>query len=88
MKQYELTLLLSKKEDLNLVKKILEENGAAVEKEESWGEKKLAYPVKKQRSAYFFTLYIKTNPSNLLEIKKKLNYEEKILRFLLLLVNK
>jgi small subunit ribosomal protein S6 len=88
MNQYELTLLLSKKEDIDTVKKILTDAKASVIKEEAWGEKTLAYPVKKHRTAFFFNLLLKVNSKDLLELKRKLNFEEKILRYLLLSVNK
>ncbi|MGB9707561.1 MAG: 30S ribosomal protein S6 [Microgenomates group bacterium] len=88
MSQYELTLLLSKKEDLETVKKIIDEAGASIVKEESWGEKTLAYPIKKRQTAFFFNFLLQIKPKDLLEFKRKLNFEEKILRYLLLLVDK
>jgi small subunit ribosomal protein S6 len=86
MNKYELTLLLAKKEDQEKVKKILEATNASIIKEEAWGEKTLAYPIKKHRTAFFFNFILEMNPKEIFELKRKLNFEEKILRYLLLLV--
>lgn len=87
MNYYELVFLLSKKDDENIVKKILNETNAKILKEETWGEKTLAYPIKKNRSAFYFIYQIEINKKNVLELRKRLNFEEKVLRYLLLLVN-
>lgn len=80
---YQLVFLLKKKEEEEIIKKIVE-NFAKIIKTETWGEKTLAYPIKKNHKAYYFNNIIEIDPKKTLELKRKLNFEEKLLRYLLL----
>lgn len=80
---YQLVFLLKKKEEEEIIKKIVE-NFAKIIKTETWGEKTLAYPIKKNHKAYYFNYIIEIDPKKTLELKRKLNFEEKLLRYLLL----
>ena len=84
MSQYELTFLLKKKEEEKDIKEVITSIKAKIIKEEAWGEKTLSYPIKKNRSAFFFNWLIKTDEKTILALRKKLNFEEKIIRYLLL----
>lgn len=84
---YEFTFLLSDETDVKAVKEIVELLKGTVEAQEKWGERTLAFPIKKKMSAKFFTWQIKLEANKLLELKKKLNFEEKILRYLVLKVD-
>lgn len=89
MRRYELVFLLKKKEDEKIVKEIVHSiPKAKILKEESWGEKTLAYPIKKNRQAFYFIYHLEIDKKNVLELKQRLNFEEKILRYLLLSVEK
>lgn len=89
MHRYELIFLLKKKEDEKIVKEIVHSiPKAKILKEESWGEKTLAYPIKKNRQAFYFIYHLEIDKKNVLELKQRLNFEEKILRYLLLSVEK
>lgn len=51
-------------------------------------KQKLAYPIKKQTSAYFGYLLMEIFPSKLAEIKEKIRYDGDILRYIVLGRNK
>lgn len=83
---YELTFLLNEEAELKSIKELLESLEGKIVSEQSLGEKPLAYPIKKQNQAKYFTWKIQIKPNKLAEFKKKLNYNEKLLRYLLLKV--
>ncbi len=86
--KYELTLLLGKEADLQIVKDLITTFKGKVEKEEKWGEKTLAYPIGKNKKAFYFHLLISMDKKSIKEFRQKLNFEEKIIRYLLLVVEK
>ena len=93
MNNYYLTLVL--KADLeekdrkallsNVVKKLIGEEGK-VEKENLWGSKDLAYPIKRQTKGFVAHFEISADPKNAKGIDKTLKVEEDILRYLLVRV--
>lgn len=82
--KYELTFVLPEKEEVKSVKDILLSEKAKIEKEEEWGKKTLAYPIKKHESAFYFLWSIDIDDKRVGELKKKLTFNEKLLRYLLL----
>lgn len=82
--KYELVLLLNQEAELEQIKSLITTLKGKIEKEEKWGEKTLAYPIKKNHRALFFDLFIDIDEKQTSELRKKLNFSEKLLRFLLL----
>ncbi len=82
--KYELTIILNNKEELKSVKDLITALKGKIDKEEDWGEKTLAYSIKNNRSAHFFNYQINMEQLQVSEFKKRLNFNEKILRYLLL----
>jgi small subunit ribosomal protein S6 len=82
---YELTILLTDETEFDNIKKLITEHAGKVTKEVALGKKTLAYAIKKQRAAYFFTWTIDMPQNQVTEFRKKLNFNEKILRYLLLI---
>lgn len=90
MNNYYLTLVL--KTDLEekqrktlldaMLKKLVGEDGK-VEKENLWGNKDLAYPIKRQTQGYVAHFEITADPKNAKGIDKILKVEEDVLRFIL-----
>lgn len=80
---YELTILLPDETELANIKKLVTEHSGKVVKEDAWGKKTLAYSIKKQRSANFFSWDIEMPQNQVTEFRKKLNFNEKIMRYLL-----
>ena len=57
-----------------------------IDKEDLWGSKDLAYPIKKQTKGYVAHFEITADPKNAKTIDKTLKVEEDILRYLLVRV--
>ncbi len=93
MNSYYLTLVL--RSDLeekdrkalldNVVKKLVGEEGK-VDKEDVWGSRDLAYPIKRQTKGFVAHFEITADPKNAKSIDKVLKVEEDILRYLLVRV--
>ena len=84
MELYELAVLVRKESDLSAAKDLLEAAGAKIEKETTWGKKDLAYPISKETAAFYYFLDISLDSSKIKDLKNKMNFDEKILRYLLL----
>ena len=90
MNSYLLTLVLNpdleekgRKELLDsLMKKIIGDQGK-VEKEDLWGERALAYPIKRYSKGFFAHFEFEADPKNTKGLDKTLKLEEDILRYLL-----
>lgn len=90
MNSYYLTLVL--KPDIeekerktlldSMVKKLTGEAGK-VEKEDLWGVKDLAYPIKKQTKGFYAHFEINADPKIVTGLDKVLKVEEDVLRYLL-----
>jgi len=88
---YELALVLdpslSDEEQVALVyevKKMVAGKGIEVVKEESWGKRKLAYPVGKVSEGRYVFLYItaENEPPPVSRVETRLNQNERVLRYL------
>ncbi|VVA44513.1 30S ribosomal protein S6 [Candidatus Roizmanbacteria bacterium] len=82
--KYELTFLIKEEAQVKIIKDLIESYKGEVTKEDRWGEKTLAYSIKKNRTALFYNFQFEVNKKSVLELKNKLNLNEKILRYLLL----
>ncbi len=69
----------------SMVKKIVGEEGK-IKKEDLWGERELAYKLKKQTKGFYAHFELEANPKNAKGLDKQLKLEEDILRFLLVRV--
>ncbi len=69
----------------SMVKKLIGEEGK-VEKEDLWGSKDLAYPIKRQTKGFVAHYEIIADPKNAKGLDKLLKVEEDILRYLLVRV--
>ena len=84
MAKYELTFLLSEEAESKKIKELLESLAVKIAAEENWGQKTLAYPVKKNHTAYFYNWTLDVDKAKVTELKRRLNFHEKLLRYLLL----
>ena len=90
MNSYYLTLVLQPKMEEgerkalldSISKKLVGEEGK-VEKEDLWGVRPFAYPIKKHTSGYFAHFEILADPKDAKAIDKSLKLEEDVLRYLL-----
>lgn len=86
MSQYELTFLLNEESELKVLKELVTSLDGEVTKEEKWGEKTLAYPIKSAYKAHYYHWMVSVPTKQVMELRKKLNYNEKLIRYLLLAV--
>jgi ribosomal protein S6 len=83
--KYELTFLLNEKEELKNLKDLVTSLKGEIVKEEDWGEKVLSFPIKNNDKAHFYNYVLNIEKSQVPELRKKLNFNEKLLRYLLLI---
>jgi len=95
MNQYEtvfiLTPVLSEeqmKEAVNKYQKFLKDNGAEIILEDNWGLRKLAYPIKKRSTGLYHIFEYKTEGSLISKLEVEFKRDERILRFLTVLLDK
>ncbi|HLL61185.1 MAG TPA: 30S ribosomal protein S6 [Candidatus Nitrosocosmicus sp.] len=86
MNAYELVLILKddKEASLKQVTQLLEEKKGKIVKTDTWGKKNLAYPIKKNTSGFFYIVNLEAEKDIIQDFKKKLDYNEDVLRYLLL----
>lgn len=87
MNSYQLTLLikndLAEKTRKELLDSVTKKFGK-LEKEDLWGNKNLAYPIKKQDKAYFAHYEFDAEPKEISGLDKMLKLNEDIIRYLLI----
>lgn len=62
------------------VAETIKKTGATITKEENWGKKKIAYPIKQNRHGYFIITQINAQTENLAKINQELRGSPEILR--------
>lgn len=85
MNNYYLTLVLKPSLEEKVRQELLESlkmKFAKVEKEDLWGQRSLAYPIKRQTSGYYAHFVIEAEPKIAKDLDKTLRSEEDILRYL------
>jgi len=87
MSKYELTFLLNEESELKILKELVSSLDCKIVKEEKWGEKTLAYPIKKLLKAVYYQWHLEMPKTNAMELRKRLQYNEKLIRYLLLAVD-
>ena len=83
-KEYELSFLLNSAEALNLVSEILKRHGSQMIYEGPANQTRLAYPIKKQNSAFFGFSQFSVAPEEVKKIKAELELSPSVLRFLII----
>ena len=91
MRTYELMFLVDPRvsdEDVVTMthdyRQMIEAGGAQVTKEESWGRRKLAYPIDKLNEGKYVLFYVssETGKSSLPAVEHRMRQNDKVLRFL------
>lgn len=65
------------------VDEILQRSGAKITRENSWGRKKFAYPIKHQRYGTYQLVYFELEPEQLPPLERELRLRQEILRHLI-----
>ena len=92
MRTYELALVADPRlsdDDVTALstelKQLIASRGGEVLREESWGRRKLAYPIRKLTEGRYLFLFVQIEPAKsglLKEVEMRLNQNDKILRYL------
>ena len=61
---------------------ILKESGAEIEHEENWGLKKLAYPIQKKSTGFYYLIEFKAEGNVIQKLETEYRRDERIIRFL------
>ncbi len=69
-------------------KKILTENGAEIVHENNWGLKKLAYPIQKKNTGFYYLIEFKAPGDLIAKVETDFKRDERIMRFLTLGLDK
>jgi small subunit ribosomal protein S6 len=67
---------------IDAVKTILANAGAKIEKEDVWGDKKLAYKINKQDRAFYVLYTLELDGTKIVEISKEMNLNRTIWRYM------
>ncbi len=86
MNTYELTIVIPEGENVERVVKMVtafaKKNKGEISKQESWGSKHLAYPIKKLLTADYEYFVISLESAAQLELDKTIRMDESILRYM------
>ena len=89
MNQYETVFILTPvlsdeqtKEAVEKIKSVLTNAGADVFSEESWGLRKLAYPIQKKSTGFYGMIEFKAEPTVIANFELQLRRDERVLRFI------
>ncbi len=70
------------KEAVNKFKKIITDNGGEIIHEENWGLRKLAYPIQKKSTGFYYLIEFKAEGEVISKLEVEYRRDEKIIRFL------
>ncbi len=91
MKTYELLLIITPEDDESEAKTLIEnvqaiiENGGTLLKTDSWGKKRLAYPIQKRTEGYYVLYIFESPPSFITDLNQLLRVIEQIMRHMIVL---
>ena len=92
MNRYELTYIINtaleetaRKELVEKFSELIKQNGGEIEKvDESWGKRRLAYPINDMPEGYYVLTTFKASGSQNKEIQRNLEINDMILRYLII----
>lgn len=76
------------KETVTKFRNILKENGAEIVFEESWGLRKLAYPIEKKSTGFYYLIEFKVDSQVIDKLEVEFKRDERILRFMTVAMDK
>ena len=89
MNQYETVFILTPglsdeqmKETVAKFKTLLTDNGAEMVNEETWGLKKMAYPIQKKSTGFYCLLEFKAEPTLVKTLETAFRRDERVIRFI------
>ncbi len=90
MRNYELTFIVhpdTDEEGLNAVvegiSRTIAANGGQVIKIDSWGKRRLAYPIRKCLEGHYMIMQLQLEPEAISELERNLKLAEEVIRYLI-----
>ncbi len=86
-----MTPVLSEEQMMDTVakfKKILTDNGSEIVHENNWGLRKLAYPIQKKNTGFYYLIEFKSAGDLINKVEVEFRREERIMRFLTVKLDK
>jgi len=94
-KQYETVIVLTPvllqeqvEEAVAKYRKFLSDNGAVIVHENNWGLRKLAYPIQKKSTGFYFLFEFQADPTLIAKLEIEYKRDERIMRFLTIALDK
>jgi small subunit ribosomal protein S6 len=75
-------------ETVQKFKKILTDNGAKVVHEDNWGLRKLAYPIQKKNTGFYYLIEYKAEGTLINKLETEFRRDERVMRFLTVAMDK
>ncbi|HEX9689821.1 MAG TPA: 30S ribosomal protein S6 [Thermoanaerobaculia bacterium] len=63
-------------------RKILSDGGAEIVKDETWGRRRLAFPILRKREAYYHYFQVSAEPAIIAETERRMKLSDQVLRHL------
>jgi small subunit ribosomal protein S6 len=76
------------KETVEKFKNLLEQNQATIVNEENWGLRKLAYPIQKKTTGFYYLIEFQSEGEFLSRLETEYKRDERIIRFLIVRLDK
>ena len=94
-KQYETVIVLTPvllqeqvEEAVAKYRKFLSDNGAVIVHENNWGLRKLAYPIQKKSTGFYFLFEFQADPTLIAKMEVEYKRDKRIMRFLTIALDK
>jgi small subunit ribosomal protein S6 len=75
-------------ETVQKFKKILTDNGAIIVHEDNWGLRKLAYPIQKKNTGFYYLIEYKAEGELINKLETEFRRDERVMRFLTVAMDK
>ena len=75
-------------ETVDKFRRILTENGTEIVHENNWGLRKLAYPIQKKSTGFYFLFEFQADPTLIAKMEVEYKRDERIMRFLTIALDK
>ena len=90
MREYELIFIIHPDLDENATNEVVDrvkswitEADGTIKKDDPWGKRKLAYPIRKQNEGQYFFFLVEMATDFVTELERNLRFQEPIMRFLI-----
>ncbi|MBK7967597.1 MAG: 30S ribosomal protein S6 [Bacteroidetes bacterium] len=95
LKQYETVIILNPvlsqdqvTETVEKFKTILTDTGSVIAFENNWGLRKLAYPIQKKNTGFYYLIEFKSDGANIGKLELEYKRDERLMRFLTVSLDK